>query len=44
MHHEITQDEICIRLATAGDIPFVQSLAERFARVGTPPWRDRAQM
>ena len=44
MRHEITQDEIRIRLATAGDIPFVQSLAERFALAGTPPWRDPAQM
>jgi len=44
MHHEITQDEIRIRLATADNIPFVQSLAERFSRVGTPPWRDPAQM
>lgn len=44
MHQEITQDEIHIRLATVGDIPFVQSFAERFARVGTPPWRDPAQM
>ncbi len=44
MHHEITKDEICIHLATADDIPFIQSLAERFARAGTPPWRDPAQM
>jgi ribosomal protein S18 acetylase RimI-like enzyme len=44
MHQEIIQDEICIRLATADDIPFAQSLAERFARVGTPPWRDPTQM
>jgi GNAT superfamily N-acetyltransferase len=44
MHHENTQDELCIRPATADDLPFIQSLAERFARVGTPPWRDRAQM
>ena len=44
MHLEITQDEIRIRLATADDIPFVQSLAERFARAGTPLWRDPAQM
>ncbi len=36
--------EIRIRLATADDIAFIQSLAERFAGVGTPPWRDRAQM
>jgi ribosomal protein S18 acetylase RimI-like enzyme len=44
MHHEITEDEIRIRLATADDTLFIQSLAERFARAGTPPWRDTAQM
>jgi ribosomal protein S18 acetylase RimI-like enzyme len=44
MHHEITEDEIRIRLATADDTLFVQSLAERFSRVGSPPWRDTAQM
>ncbi len=44
MHHNITEVEIHIRLATAGDIPFVKSLAERFAHAGMPYWRDPAQM
>jgi ribosomal protein S18 acetylase RimI-like enzyme len=33
-----------IRPATMDDLPFIRSLAERFARVGTPAWRDPVQM
>jgi ribosomal protein S18 acetylase RimI-like enzyme len=44
MHHRTGENEIGIRRATADDIPFIHSLAERFARVGTPPWRDPGQM
>jgi ribosomal protein S18 acetylase RimI-like enzyme len=36
--------EIHIRPATMNDLPFIRSLAERFARVGTPAWRDAAKM
>ena len=44
MHNRNTEDEIRIRPATTEDIPFIQSLVERFARIGTPPWRNPAQM
>jgi ribosomal protein S18 acetylase RimI-like enzyme len=33
-----------VRPATADDLPFIRSLAERFASVGTPAWRDAQQM
>jgi hypothetical protein len=39
-----TADEIYIRSATTNDIPFIQSLVERFAHVGMPPWRNPEQM
>ncbi len=32
MHYEITEAELRIRAAAAGDILFIQSLAERLAR------------
>ncbi len=35
---------IYVRPATADDLPFIRSLAERFASVGTPAWRDTEQM
>jgi len=35
---------IYVRPATADDLPFIRSLAERFAHVGTPAWRDAEQM
>lgn len=44
MHEKQTKDEIRIRPATTNDIPFIHSLAERFAEVGTPPWRSAEQM
>ncbi len=44
MHGKHTKDEIHIRPATTDDMPFIQSLAERFADVGTPPWRSPEQM
>jgi len=33
-----------VRPATMDDLPFIRSLAERFARFGTPAWRDSALM
>jgi GNAT superfamily N-acetyltransferase len=36
--------EIHIREMTTDDIPFLRSLTARVAQVGTPPWRDPAQM
>jgi len=33
-----------VRRATMDDMPFIRSLAERFARFGTPAWRDSALM
>ncbi len=33
-----------VRRATMDDLPFIRSLAERFARFGTPPWRDPTLM
>jgi ribosomal protein S18 acetylase RimI-like enzyme len=44
MEHIREQREIGIRQASTDDIPFICSLAERFARVGTPAWRDPTQM
>lgn len=38
------EDEISIRFATSDDIPFIQSLVERFAHVGIPLWRAPEQM
>jgi GNAT superfamily N-acetyltransferase len=35
---------IHVRSANADDQPFICSLAERFARVGTPAWRDAQHM
>lgn len=36
--------DIHIRPATMDDLPFIRSLAERFAHLGTPAWRDAAKM
>src|SRR5215469_3872250 len=36
--------EIHIRERTPDDIPFIRSLTARSAEVGTPFWRDTAQM
>lgn len=33
-----------VRRATMDDLPFIRSLTERFARFGTPTWRDPALM
>jgi ribosomal protein S18 acetylase RimI-like enzyme len=44
MEYVWEEGEIGIRQANADDIPFIRSLAERFARVGTPRWRDATQM
>lgn len=44
MEHLDRLDEVHIRQANADDIPFIRSLSERFASVGTPTWRDPAKM
>lgn len=44
MQGQHTEDEILIRPARIDDIPFIQSLAVRFAAVGSPPWRSAEQM
>lgn len=42
--HSHKAGEIRIREMTVDDIPFLRSLTARFAQVGTPSWRDPAQM
>lgn len=37
-------DEIRIRPARSEDIPYIESLSERFAQSGMPSWRDPEQM
>src|SRR5438067_4969896 len=44
MEHPGQHNEVHIRQANADDIPFIRSLSERFASVGTPTWRDPAKM
>jgi GNAT superfamily N-acetyltransferase len=44
MEHPDQDNEVHIRIANADDIPFIQSLSERFASVGTPTWRDPTKM
>ncbi len=44
MEHHDQPDEVHIRPANTDDIPFIHSLSERFASVGTPTWRDPTKM
>ncbi|HEV2660877.1 MAG TPA: GNAT family N-acetyltransferase [Ktedonobacteraceae bacterium] len=44
MDQQHGQSAFHLRPALVDDIPFIQSLAPRFAQVGTPAWRDSEQM
>jgi ribosomal protein S18 acetylase RimI-like enzyme len=44
MEQQQNTASVHIRRARVDDMPFIRSLAERFARFGSPAWRDRALM